>query len=94
MAPLAAPTAEALLIPSRKAVVGLILAATVLFVVGIIWEKNSGEHHSESVAQAAETPAEHAAESGGSAETTTGEGSTSKANGASSEEATSAREPR
>jgi hypothetical protein len=56
---------------SRRTVVGLILAATVLFVVGIVWEKNSGEHHSGSVAQAAETAAEHAAESGGSAEATT-----------------------
>lgn len=50
--------------PSRPTVVGLILAATVLFVVGIVWEKNSGEHHRDSVAQAAETASEEAAESG------------------------------
>ena len=56
---------------SRPTVVGLILAATVLFVVGIIWEKNSGEHHSDAVAQAAKTAAEHAAESGGGGEATT-----------------------
>jgi len=47
---------------SRKTVVGVILAATVLFMVGILLEKNTGEQHSESVAFAAETPAEHAAE--------------------------------
>lgn len=64
---------------SRAAVVGLIVAATVLFVVGIIWEKNSGEHHSDSVAQAAETASEHAAESGGSSEATT---TTTKSNAA------------
>jgi hypothetical protein len=56
---------------SRRTVVALILAATVLFVVGIVLEKNTGEHHSDSIAQAAETAAEHAAESGGSAEATT-----------------------
>jgi hypothetical protein len=53
---------------SRGTVIALILAATVLFVLGILLEKNSGEHHSESVAQASETPAEHAAESSGSSE--------------------------
>jgi hypothetical protein len=49
---------------SRKTAVALILAATVLFVVGIVIERNTGEHHSESVAQAQETPSEHEAESG------------------------------
>lgn len=67
---------ESLLKASRKNVIGLILAATVLFVVGIVLEKGSEDnHHDESVAQAAETPAEQgaespahqAAESGGSA---------------------------
>jgi hypothetical protein len=56
---------------SRRGVVGLILAATVLFVVGIVWEKNSGEHHSDSVAEAQEVGGESGSESGG--ESNTGE---------------------
>jgi hypothetical protein len=67
-----APTGpEGVLSVSRLSVVGLILVATVLFVVGIVWEKNSGEHHSESVAQASETSAEKAGESGGSSASST-----------------------
>lgn len=51
---------------SRRTVVGLILAATVLFVVGILLEKGSEDNHrDESVALAAENPAERAAESAG-----------------------------
>jgi Flp pilus assembly protein TadB len=49
---------------SRKIAVALILAATALFVIGIILERNTGEHHSESVARAQESPEEHAAEAG------------------------------
>jgi hypothetical protein len=56
---------------SRRAAGALILAATALFVVGIVWEQNSGEHRSDSIAQAAETATEHAAEAGGTAEATT-----------------------
>jgi hypothetical protein len=56
--------ARRLLMASRKAVVGLILAATILFVVGILLENGTEESHSDSVAFAAETEAEQAAESG------------------------------
>jgi hypothetical protein len=49
---------------SRRIAVALILAATALFVVGIILERNTGEHHSESMARAQESPEEHAVEAG------------------------------
>jgi hypothetical protein len=49
---------------SRKIAVALILAATALFVVGIIVERNSGEHHSESVARAQEVAEEGEGEAG------------------------------
>jgi hypothetical protein len=73
---------------SRPTVVGLILAATVLFVVGILLEKGSeSDHHSESVAFGAETAAEHAAESGESPAHVATESPDAHADEAGSEEA-------
>jgi hypothetical protein len=56
---------------SRLSVVALILAATVLFVVGIVLEKNTGEHHSDSNAQGAVTAAKRTAEASASSSVTT-----------------------
>lgn len=81
---------------SRKTVVGLILAATVLFVIGILLEKGSeDDHHSESVAQASETAAERTAESGENAEGTTTESPAAPADegAAGSEAGTSSESP-
>src|SRR5262245_4427890 len=65
--PVAGTRGEAGVLKSRGTVVGLILAATALFVVGILLEHDAegDEHASASVAYAAETGAESAEESGG-----------------------------